>query len=627
MNRRLPHLLPLILAGYSAAALADPLEYVPGRCTTPGVTNNLYCGLREPTRTFADACPDNRWIGFFLTAGAPPACPAPAAASGGSWSVQRLFPTRAGIQPPNDLRAFCLYEWAPIGQAQPAVTALPNQANFRVQRDCRVVSPLYVPNPAVTDLAQATYDAQANLPLFNGPVALPSPVRVAIVDNVPDEIVSGQPSGPPGSHGYSMGALVRHNSCFRTPLGVELGCAAHVVSYQGLPLAPQGGEGGYGTQATVAQAIVRAVQDFKAQNAQARLIINLSLGWDGRYGALEGPGIRTGALATWMAIQWAACEGALVLAASGNRSDLGAVIGPMFPAGWEMDQRLCQANAGAYGPPVQAVGGVDEIDQPLLISRPDAQPRIVAPATFVSVWRPTISGPQASAWLTGTSLAAAGVSGTAAMVWALAPTERATDIADHLQATAVSVSGADFANPDAFQDSRRLDACLAVATTPGAPAPVPCPYRPPFTGLYPLPYFEAAEAQWPGIHGAPATPGSSAVEVLAPAPSLDPYVSPWVTGQPGKDTCPYCEHQAEMLTGKIDLSGNPIKKVIYQVACLDCPDGVAEMSFEITADFSKDFHVQLPLEAGQVAGGSLKVEAKGPANATVSTLSKVNLVY
>lgn len=617
----------LSLGAWCPEARADPLEYVPGRCATPGATNSLYCGLREPTRALPDACPADRWIGFFLTPGAPPSCPAAAAGPGGSWLVERLFPTRSGIVPPHDLQAFCLYRWQPIGATPPRVSSLPNRSDLRLQRDCRVVSPLLKPVPQVADIAEWVYDAQANLPVFAGPVVPPPPVRVAIIDNVADETVSGLPAGPSSSHGYAMGALARHNSCFRDDTGQEFGCAAHVVSYQALPLSPFGGEGGYGTQATVAQAIVRAVQDFKAQNAQSRLIINLSLGWDGGYGGLEGPSIRTGAFSAWMAAQWAACEGALIFAAAGNRSADNSPLGPMFPAAWEMDRRLCEGNAGFYGPPVHAVGAVDAADAPLLISRVNAQPRLVAPGAYVSVSSGQGTTQTPTSLLTGTSVAAAGATGVAAMLWSLNPGLLATGVADQLQMAGQSIAGADFDRPDAPQNTRRMDACKAIDPYFGPILLPNCPIRGPFQNLYDLSYSAARDAQWPALYSSGPTPGSSAILGAIPAATLDPYLAPYVMTQPGKDTCPLCVQQAEMLTGQLDLSGYAIDKVIYEVTCLPggC-GGLPELSVEIQTDFTKEFNIQMEFEANEVESGVLRVEVSGNADA-VSTLSPVKILH
>lgn len=615
------------IVALASEARADPLEYIPGRCSTPEAKDNLYCGRREPTNEHQAACPNDRWIGFFLTAGAPPACPAAAAATDGVWLVERLFPTRSGIAPPNDLKAFCLYRWQPTTNAAPRVSALPNRGDLRMQRDCRVVSPLLEPVPQVADIAEWVYDAQANLPLFEGPLVPPPPVRVAIIDNVADETTSGRPSGPSTSHGHAMGALARHNSCFRDEGGNEFGCAAHVVSYQALPLSPFNGAGGYGTQATVAQAIVRAVQDFKAQNVQSRLIINLSLGWDGSYGGQEGPSVRTGALSAWMAAQWAACEGALIFASSGNRGADNAPIGPMFPAAWEIGPRLCQGNAGAYGPAVHAVGAVGAGDEPLLVSRVAAQPRLVAPGAFVAVWSQQGAVRTPTSLLTGTSIAAAGATGVAAMVWSLDPTLRATDVADQLHDQGVSIDGADFNNPDGPQDTRRLDACAAVASVNPLFVPSACPYRPSFTASYFLPGAGVRDAQWPGLYTGGPTPGSSAILGAIPAATLDPYLAPYVTTQPGKGTCPLCFQQAEIFTGELDLAGYTVDKVIYDVTCLPgyC-DWPGAYSVEIQADFSKEFNIQMPFEANQLESGVLRVEVTGN-DGSVSTLSTVKILY
>ena len=166
--------------------------------------------------------------------------------------------------------------------------------------------------------------------------------------------------------------------------------------------------------------------------------MNLSLGWDPALGGLETPDsdIPAPALAVRTALEHAVCEGALVIAAAGNRSGGPTEeTGPLLPAAWEeragptrarcealgvttRDQNFPLPGQLAYRPLVFAAGGVRADDSPLFNSREGSEPRLVAFGDHVKVPAPGAQeGPLWTGLLTGTSVSAAVVSASVAAAW------------------------------------------------------------------------------------------------------------------------------------------------------------------------------------------------------------------
>lgn len=551
------------LTAHSATALV-PIPLTEPLCL---LNPNAYtCGHRQTIDpAIAFACPTHRWIGLLL--GPATQCLAPGFSFGGTWSVSKLFPGPSGSLP-SQLARFCIYEWTPNPNTNnaPVISALPNSSLLRLERDCQVVAPLTTPTAAAAEILESAYDEQIDRPSFPATTVIPNRVRVAVIDTSADEETSGFATGDAESHGLAIGSLIHQNSCFRDPLGAELGCGAFMTSYRAL--GPEtGARPTFGFQSEVARAIVRAVRAFLSQSNQSRLIINLSLGWDARYGGLYGLTIRMPSLAVWLAVQWAVCEGALVIAAAGNGSSVGGPSGPMTPASWESEKRLCTGLL-AYDPPVFAVGGVDGADDRLGNGRPSGQPRLVAPSTLVvSDRRDPVTGEVIGSTpvLTGTSLSAAGVSGVAAMAWSLRPDLSALSLMDALSTSGPSLGvPADFESPPFIWWQRRLDACASIEEIdpPLESAPLACAARE--VGIDANADFrEVLDGQWPELRSGPDTPGCSVAWPVVPMAALDGTSEPNAAPQPGSPTCTLCMMDSSTLYGQVDLAGASLEQMIF----------------------------------------------------------------
>lgn len=587
--RKFTHPLALTLALAAAACGAEPetapapsvgsgghalstLGFNPPVCPTPG---DFTCGFREPPlpSPLAEACPSTDWVGYMIT---PPYATCPAARRGllGTWQASKLFPVGAPGQP-IELERFCVYQWVPrpFYSGPPLIHLLPNTAAMRLERDCNAVSPQFVPGSGAAQIFQDSYAQLMDLPEWTSAGGFPSNtrVRVAVVDDAPTEVTTQLPAQGGDGHGFLVGALARETSCLRAA-GQTGDCAAQIMSYQGLPRGDD--VASYGRPTDVALAMARALSDWVASGTQDKLILNLSLGWDARYSGHYGPDIRISVLAPYLVAQWAVCEGALVVAAAGNRSQVGGSAGPMFPAGWEEADRFCPGPPNTYSPLVHAAGGVDARDNVLRLARPGATPRLVLPSAFVTATAPDTASQDRQGRLTsGTSLAAAGLSGTAALVWAMKPTLTADEAIQEVYRAAVPFpDDAEFSNWSG-QRQARVDVCEAVmrVCAPGS-CPMACTPRPYQSDDRPD-YAAAADLELPGVAAGPYTPGVGVTFFPVVPPRDEINVSPYAGPQPGGDLCPVCGFQANNLVGQLVL---PPDTAVVDVFLRVTPcDGVA----------------------------------------------------
>lgn len=455
-----------------------------------------------PPAAFARASTPESFTGLIVQGASD--CPGAARSLDGFWAVTQPFTAQAM----GDLRRICRYAWTPIvpGTA-PDPRLLPNLPAggaqvMRLESDVAVTSPqgssVEAPLDAWSYLAE-NYGEQLDLHevIGDGPA---EPVRVAVVDSAPFRDLMAVPNVSRSRHNEGVGSVIRALGCggmngFMPDPNDPLSCPAplvEVVDYLALPRMFRGGEvisdtvlGGYfGTQTDVAEAVGRAVQEWLEPTdgvVRPGLVINLSVGWDAAWSALRPASQRVAARTAFEAIRFAGCQGALVVAAAGNHGGTGHT-GPLFPAAWEKLARTCPVDApapplvGTYDPMVHAVGAVNGADKPLSISRTSGIPRLVAPAAHVAVRNVAVSKcadglcwnlPAAEAGtevLSGTSVAAAAVSGMAGFVWALRPDLQAAQVMEILYRT-----GADLGTPAKFglgalQNMHRLDACTAVQT-------------------------------------------------------------------------------------------------------------------------------------------------------------------
>lgn len=535
---------------HAVTPYTSPYAY-PGACP-PSRTGHFLCGKTEGTLTgqLAEACVDTDWVGYRVGTGT--SCLKTGTSSYGTWEISKLFP--AG--PPNrraQLDRFCKYHWKPArGYSGPPVTSiLPNSGLMRLERDCDAVAPQLVPGLSAASF-EASYAQLVDRPKFSPGASLSSAaqVRVAVVDDSKDEN-TGLPSAGTYGHGFLMGAVARENSCLHIN-GIATDCAAEIVSYAGLP----GGVGGAsrGRPSDVAAAMEAAVREWVEGGKRSKLIINLSLGWDGVYSGHYGPNIRTTVLSAWEVAQWATCEGAVIVAAAGNRGQVGSSAEAMFPAGWEQwEPRVCPGAPGAYAPLVHAAGGVDARDNAIMVERARAAPRLLLPAALVTASSPDSGGQRIQGRLaSGTSLAAAGVSGAAALVWAMAPSLDGDEVMQVLYDTGIhfpKLPGVAYAPG---QNQTRVDICEAVsAVCAGSSCPQVCAPRPYQSDGRPG-YAALLELERPGTTTRP--PDVAPITFYPSVPAQDDiYISPNAGPQPGGDACPLCGLTANFLVGQISL--------------------------------------------------------------------------
>lgn len=587
---------PMLICGLAALMAACEVEPVePAEPTTPteqsaepltarqqricarrarrGRPTPYYCGGREdaPPPGFEEACDARQWVGYRIDTASCPTAPS----AHGTWNVTAPF----ALSRDPELQRLCVYTWQPADPAQPTpdVEALPDTASLRLERDCDVVGGHAVPDE-VNDALFAAFSAQVELPDWSiaAPFAL-SPTRVAVIDggfggaqwDVPLDTVD---------HAEAVSSVVRAAAC--PDRGAGPVCAATVPNYNAMAYVQRGITGAlggfFGTQAEYAAAVAEAVDEWRLESERTRpahLILNLSLGWDARYGLEEAE--RLPALAAFWATRYAACEGALLIAAAGNKAADGDT-GPLAPAAWEALRRECPGDErpprGTYAPLVHAVGGVDGRDAPLAVVREDATPRLVAPGQAVVVPLDTQTPVDApTKVLSGTSMSTAAVAGAAALVWSLRPELTADEVMALIYAASEPLGPkADFglkplkrqrrlsvarAFALACPDGAQIGNCPPAASRPTLPAPRAAggDATPDYDALDPLLFADAVPVAIDDL--APDAEGSSAY--------LDPYVVP----QPGSPNCPVCGFQTCTLKGQLDPNlkganlGTPVVKV------------------------------------------------------------------
>lgn len=295
-------------------------------------------------------------------------------------------------------------------------------------------------------------------------------VTVAVVDTTPEWQVS--PDQVNSMHGAHMGRIIDDIAC-PTPND----CPVTIDSVVGLPRTGEGPNtdtvGGFaGTHGDLAAALHTAVNNWSSSEAANRpLIINLSLGWETiLVGDAPNGGEPGRVRAVRRALEYASCQGALIIAAVGNANEH-CLDGPLAPAAWEgqtaPDNNQCgllgvttDFDPDAIRPLVYGVSGLAGPNTPMPGTRGFSNARLAAPATHI------VAGNDAyTASLTGTSVAAASASGVAALVWSYNPDMTANEVMGVLYESGHDVS----ANADTFPGTpstapevKRINACAAV---------------------------------------------------------------------------------------------------------------------------------------------------------------------
>lgn len=428
-------------------------------------------------------CPANRQMA--LKPANLGACPAVAGWVGGS--------AFASVAP--GLKKFCQYEWNGAPGSLPNVEALQGAAAWvRVASDCGATftqSQDAMWSAVGSDIEAAFHHgiglataSDLNLPATE---SARWKVAVAVVDSVPEP----KPVAPRSQHGELMVGLINDIAC---PAGVT-GCEVKVLRSLGLPRYGDNGlvdlvNGGYyGTQKDIAKAIYESVETWKSslgapsQPEPAKLILNLSVGWNGDiFGDTNDPTPRPSVEAVHAAIEYAVCHGALVIAAAGNQ-DYTCETGPLLPGAWEShpapDAARCQelgaptppAGVG-YKPLVYSVGGLTHDHQPMAGSREGAMPRLAALATNA-----VADGDSTS--ITGTSAATAATAGAAALLWSYNPQLSPSMVMSILYQSGdpTSLTADYYLAGTASTNVRAINACAALEAACNLPS-ANCPAQP-----------------------------------------------------------------------------------------------------------------------------------------------------
>lgn len=270
-------------------------------------------------------------------------------------------------------------------------------------------------------------------------------VRLAFVDTHRTGEIPPDPPAPstvpghsPSWHGHAMAHLGQEMIC-----GYEVApenCAVHVVTQLALrydnydpnmSFSPDPGneEGGHlGLVSDLAMAILVQIERWHKLDPGAKLVLNLSVGWDGEQGndldAKSAAALETSSELVYDALRIANHLGVLVIASAGNRTGGEKSTSPLLPAAWELHQP-------SWLPfpifkVVYAAGGVDGQGLPLPNSRRGGRPQRSAYGdhAVAHTEAPGTAGDGAgepTKMYTGTSVSAAVISSIAAVAWDLRP--------------------------------------------------------------------------------------------------------------------------------------------------------------------------------------------------------------
>lgn len=388
----------------------------------------------------------------------------------GTWTGAPLFTQEADGKPVETrLKRYCEYTWTTSKSAPPEPALLNNASHTGAASDCEVIWPQGdVLSEGLEVPLRDVFHAQLRRPTVL-PATPATHVRIAVPDTASIADVEMR-----SKHARNMAAIIDSAACPVTGAA----CPRVVTRNLALPrigagaIDPEHG-GFYGSQADLARAIRTAVDRWQVAPIDGNLVINLSLGWEpGPFGGTESPAnMKASVRAVHDALQYAVCRGALVITAAGNVAGAACVDpGPLAPARWESlkgpSVSTCDALFGpgkqpppadiATRPLVYAVGGVDHNDGPLMNARPNGRPRLAAPAFMAVVDDAT----GLTTALSGSSVAAAATSGTAALVWSYFPKNTPGQVMDRLY-----THGKNLGKPAEFGvggSIRRINGCRAL---------------------------------------------------------------------------------------------------------------------------------------------------------------------
>ena len=162
----------------------------------------------------------------------------------------------------------------------------------------------------------------------------------------------------------------------------------------------------------LAAAILAEIERWQATDPKSKLVLNLSVGWDGEYidpDKKKEADLEASSRAVYDALRLASHLDVLVIASSGNRSGGVHSQSSLLPAAWESSPPTwlpCPLGKKV----VYAVGGVDWQGLPLPNTRPAGLPWRVAYGDHAVARTPSDGAVESTKMYTGTSVSAAVVS-------------------------------------------------------------------------------------------------------------------------------------------------------------------------------------------------------------------------
>lgn len=603
------------------------------------------------------------------------------------WHGRFLFQT-AEAEPSEPLRHFCEYRFQHDAVARPDQVeqlerdlfcpgGLPAEScvpppTAKLEPDHLVIVPLTslpdVVAPALRD--RFAYRAgEGTWPAAIGGL----PPRLALLDTAPTSTAPGMiASNSP--HGDSLIHLAHVLLCDN---GSEnnFDCLAQITSQlalpyleydrvQGLPAVLDEVLGGFlGTKADLAKAIHAQVDAWQKEEADRNLIINLSVAWDPMFGDAAPPGSTLlgdpGAEAVHAAILDARCQGALVVAASGNR--VGGPEGPpstahgaMLPAAWELrpisDEYCLDAEAPMRSttpvPLVYAAGGVDLDHQTLPNARPQSEPPRVAYADHAYAQFAPLQAPSSA--LTGSSVASLVVSATAAAAWRFQPTLSADQIMTLVYDSGTPLTGSSgprfadvyFPGWGSPPNVRLADLCSAVTqacaqggtlcvASPDCSTTLPSQVNwSPFDATVPpahqVSFHQLSMSSFGSSPPVPPPHDCGDLPLYVPigidlqtdavCPGRQFYsasATPWTGPQPEQDLCPGCVHSQDPDPGPSSPGGSLLSG---QAAQPRLPPRQAAEAFGLPADkssFNNTLRIEIPSPIVGTFGAPTLVTSKG----------------
>ena len=372
----------------------------------------------------------------------------------GLWNSSPLFGDKAS----DALAKFCSVQWVPSQNG-----AQPDQGNLPLLNDlamdCTVVGPQANGlAPHVSGALQDTFRRQSgyrDIPSAGITTTTTAPTSIAIVDTAPYGNTT-----PINHHGSDLAAIAHNLAC-----GNDSSCLQNVYTTLGLPRhnTLDGVEsdtingGHFGSLGDLSLGIYEAVERFHHDQPDAigktpaHLVINLSLGWDSLFGDLPSypaprthlnliNGVSNGIPAPIQAMHailiYAKCEGALILAATGNKKFGSCSDDALLPAAWErlaaptpndcdgFDIMTSETSSDlppgteqpylVEAPLLRAVGGLEYDNSPLDSMRSNSTPQLLA-ASFHA--RGTKALDEATEVMTGTSVGTVVTAAAAALSW------------------------------------------------------------------------------------------------------------------------------------------------------------------------------------------------------------------